>query len=357
MERKKKVLIAPLNWGLGHATRCIPIIRNLIDLDVEVILASDGRAHTLLSKEFPDLQLVELPAYNITYQRKNFVFGLMLQLPKMAYAVWREYRQVGRLVKTQHIDAIISDNRFGCFARKVPSVFITHQINLMVPNISLQTLARWGNRFWINTFFDTCWVPDLDGEPNLSGELSHGMKMKSVIYLGVLSRMKYQEVEKKYDLIAVLSGPEPQRTYLEEMVWQQCRKIPQSVLIVGGKPEIQEHTFEQNIEYIAFMTSEELNHVMLASDVVLSRSGYSTLMDLVFLNKKAILIPTPGQTEQEYLATHFEAQGIFVRQAQDTLDINTALEKVHQREDLRVLVNQHYEIVRLNEILKAFCAQ
>ncbi|NJL74215.1 MAG: hypothetical protein HC892_03410 [Saprospiraceae bacterium] len=149
-----------------------------------------------MSKEFPNLQLIELPAYNITYQRKNFVFGLMLQLPKMAYAVWREYRQVGRLVKAQRIDAIISDNRFGCFAHQVPSVFITHQINLMVPNIALQALARWGNRFWINTFFDTCWVPDLDGEPNLSGELSHGMKMKSVIYLGVLSRMKYQEVEK-----------------------------------------------------------------------------------------------------------------------------------------------------------------
>jgi uncharacterized protein (TIGR00661 family) len=356
MESKKKVLIAPLNWGLGHATRCIPIIRQLHDFGVEVILASDGRAYTLLSKEFPHLTLIELPAYNITYQRKNFVFGLMLQLPKMVLAVWKEYLLVQRLVKQHGIHGIISDNRFGCFSRKIPSVFITHQINLMVPNQFLQILARKGNIYWINTFFNICWVPDLDGEPNLSGELSHGMKMKSVAYLGVLSRMKYQKVSKKYDLIAVLSGPEPQRTYLEDTLLEQCKKISNSILVVAGKPETQAHTVQNNMEYVAFMTSEELNQAMLASDVVICRSGYSTLMDLVFLNKKAILIPTPGQTEQEYLAHHFEQQGIFVCQQQDTLDIEAALEQIQQRQDLDVVINKHAEIVRLNAILSNFYA-
>ncbi len=325
---KKKILIAPLNWGLGHATRCIPIIHALLKEDVDVLLASDGRAYELLRQEFPDLPLFQLPAYNITYSTNNMIFNIAVQLPKIAWAILREQIAIRRLVREQQIDAIISDNRFGCFHFGITTAFMTHQINLKIPFRPLEVLACWGNRFWIR-LFDVCWIPDIEGEPNLAGELSHAISLKKITYLGILSRMQYYEQPKRYDAIAVISGPEPQRTHFEKAILAQVRLLPEKkILVVGGKPEQQGHQQADNVEYVAFLATEALNDAMLASEVVISRSGYSTLMDLAHLRKAAILIPTPGQTEQEYLAEHFMEQGIFYAQAQKDFDLNTALESV-----------------------------
>ncbi len=322
---QKTVLVAPLNWGLGHATRCIPIIQALLAQDVRVLLASDGRAHELLRQEFPELPIFQLPAYNITYRTHNMVFNMAVQLPKIIWAILREQFAIRRLVRAQGIDGIISDNRFGCFHFGIPTVFMTHQINLKIPFRPLEILARWGNRCWIR-LFNTCWIPDVEGKPNLSGSLSHDISLRRVQYIGVLSRMRAYEISKKYDAIAVISGPEPQRSYFEAAILKQAKQLPQyHFLIVGGKPEEDTHQRAAHVEYVAFLGSKALNDAILASDMVISRSGYSTLMDLAHLRKPALLIPTPGQTEQEYLAEHFMEQGIFYTQTQDAFDLAVAL--------------------------------
>ena len=345
---KKNILVAPLNWGLGHATRCIPIIKALQAADANVLLASDGRAYKLLAKEFPELPIFHLPAYNVSYKTHNMTWNIALQTPKIAWAILREQIAIRKLVREQNIHAIISDNRFGCFHFGIPTVFMTHQVNLKIPFRPLEILARWGNCFWIK-LFQECWIPDVANHPNLSGELSHDIPLKNVKYIGILSHMQYQKQAQQYDAIAVISGPEPQRTYFEQSILEQASTLAYRVLVVGGKPEQESQNKASTIKYVSFLGSKALNEAIAASGVVISRSGYSTLMDLAHLQKKAILIPTPGQTEQEYLATHFMQQGIFYAQSQEDFDLKKAMQEVQNYEGWTLKVQDE-----LSEVIRRF---
>ncbi len=313
-----------MDWGLGHATRSIPLIRTFLKQGHEVIIASDGRALSLLRLEFPDLECRELPSYGITYRSSNMVWNIALQMPRITYAAFAELSRIRKWHKEQAFDAVVSDNRFGCFLRNVPSFFLTHQINLPIDNPIAAFPAKMANRFWLSRY-DEVWVPDVEGEPNISGKLSRPSPYKKTRYLGPLTRMKAMDVPKEYDIVAVLSGPEPQRTFLEEILMEQLSGLAGNHLIIQGKTE--EKTKERispNLERISYMTSEDLNRTLCSSEFIITRSGYSTLMDLSVLGKKALLIPTPGQSEQEYLARHFHDQRVFMMQEQDSIDVNSA---------------------------------
>lgn len=303
MSMKKRILVAPLNWGLGHATRCIPIINALIKYDFLPIIASDGAALELLKKEFPKLICLELPAYNITYSKKGkgFKLKLLQDSPRILKIIKAEKKLVKQLIEQYNISGIISDNRFGVYNKYVPSVFITHQ---------LQVLS--GNTTWFSTKmheriikkFHECWVPDQKGDLNLSGELGHvnspGIKTK---YIGPLSRFEKKKVSIKYDLLVLLSGPEPQREILETKLLKLLDDFNDKVLFVKGI--VEESVIKEkrgSIKIVNFLTTEALERALNKSHLVLSRSGYTTLMDLAKLDKKAFFIPTPGQFEQEYLA-------------------------------------------------------
>jgi len=328
LSQAKRILVAPLNWGLGHSARCIPLVRELLRQGAEVILASDGRALDLLKNEFPNLVAVEMPAYGITYRTRNMVRNMAGQLPKILRAVYREHRFTQKLIAKIPLDGIISDNRYGCFSKKIPAVFLTHQLNILTPFPALGRMVNFLNHRFIQQF-DACWIPDNGGVPNLSGELSHGVFQKKIRYVGPLSRMKFFETKKKYDAIAVLSGPEPQRSHLERAIIEQARRLPQQFLILQGRTERKERFFiEKNVEVVSFLTSEELNEAILSSEIFIGRSGYSSIMDLAKLGKPALLIPTPGQTEQEYLAEKFWREGVFFKQNQEALDLAAAMAEV-----------------------------
>ncbi len=307
----------------------MPIVDELRRQGAEVWLASDGRAYRLLEKEYPDLPLLELPAYNIRYGSGNMAWNIAPQMPKILWAMERERRALRQIIQTHDIQGVISDNRFGCYSTQVPCVFLTHQINLIVPTLmGLGTFAKWNNRRLISRYQE-CWIPDAAGEPNLSGSLSHGQPLANARYIGPLSRMQKMDTKKHYDIIAVLSGPEPQRSYFEEAILRQAEKMPHRFLIVKGKTDSEERTKSGNIETVAYMTKNELNEAIMASDIVLTRSGYSTLMDLAAMGKqRVILVPTPGQTEQEYLADIFHTKKIFLCEKQNTLNLERALRQV-----------------------------
>lgn len=298
--------------------------------EAEVALASDGIALALLKKEFPDLKTFELPAWNIRYNGKSMSLALIRQSAKILKAIIREHEVVKKLVKTERFDAIISDNRFGCYSRKAGNIIITHQVNLIAPEPLLTKPANVANHFWLSKF-DEIWVPDFEHSPNLAGSLSHGHNFKNVTYLGALSRMKKMAVAKKYDVVVVLSGPEPRRTELEHKILEQAPGIPKKFLIIRGLPNQEEYSSPApNIEMRSFLTSEQLNNAILSGEVLVSRSGYSTVMDLFELGHPAILIPTPGQSEQEYLAKNLHEQGFFFTQNQDDFDLATALKRYRQ---------------------------
>lgn len=311
----KRILVAPLNWGLGHATRCIPIIKALLDHGHQPFIASDGVALALLQKEFPELPVFELPSYKISYAEKgkNFKIKMIWDSPKVLKAMAKEKKEVKRLVKEHRLDGIISDNRLGAFYKKVPCVFITHQLNVLS-----------GNTTWMSSKahqkiikkFDACWVPDVEGKPNLTGKLGHLKKSKlNLVYLGPLSRFEKLDIPVRYDLMVLLSGPEPQRTLLENKLLQELQGFEGTVLFVRGKIEEQQttekiKTAKGSILLYNFMKSEALQTALNQSAKVLCRSGYTTVMDLAKLEKKAFFIPTPGQYEQEYLAKRLEKQSL-----------------------------------------------
>jgi uncharacterized protein (TIGR00661 family) len=344
MQNQKTILVAPLHWGLGHATRCIPIIYALIENGFKPLIASDGAALELLRKEFPDLESTELPSYQITYAKKasDFKWKLVLDSPKMLKAIDKEKSIVKKLVKQGKIDGIISDNRLGVRSKKVPSVFITHQLNVLT-----------GNTTWLSTLlhqliikkFDSCWVPDFEGKENLSGKLGHPKHVpKNVVYIGPLSRMKKLNIEKKYDILVLLSGPEPQRTFLEEKLMEELRSLEKKILFVLGKVEEQIHCYnEGNFRVYNYLGSKALEKAINESEVVISRSGYTTIMDLAVLEKKAIFIPTPGQYEQEYLAKRLKVKGMvpscqqekFTKEKLDTVQVFSGLKHLKNEVDFK----------------------
>ena len=330
----KNILIAPLNWGLGHATRCIPIIKALQENNFIPIIASDGIALELLRKEFPYLKTLELPSYNIEYAKegKNFKWKLLKNCPKIIEAIWDEKKMVNKWIKKHNIEGIISDNRLGVVSKKVPSVFITHQLNVLTGNTTWITSILHQN---IIKKFNECWVPDIEGEFNLAGELSHLKDSDlNIKYIGPLSRMNSKKADKKYDLMIMLSGPEPQRTLLEEKLIQEIEHFDGEVLFIKGL--IEKEQIKQQLNHVTFynfMHSRQLEQAINESDIILCRSGYTSIMDLCKLNKKAFFIPTPGQYEQEYLAEKLEKERLVPFASQDHFTIKN-LEEIKQYKGL-----------------------
>lgn len=335
----KTILIAPLNWGLGHATRCIPIIKALQENNFICIIASDGIALELLKKEFPYIQTLKLPSYQIEYAKngKNFKWKLLKNCPKMIEAIWEEKKLIEKWVKKYKISGIISDNRLGVISKKIPSVFITHQLNVLTGNTTWITSILHQN---IIKKFTECWVPDLEGDENLTGKLGHlknpGFKVK---YIGPLSRIQKKETEKIYDLMIILSGPEPQRGFLEIKLKMEASRYKGRVVFIKGIVEKNQKKEEVgNITYYNFMNSRQLEQTFNESETVLCRSGYTTIMDLVKLGKKSFFIPTPGQYEQEYLAKRLESEQMVPYATQEEFTIES-LKKTDVYKGLPVINN------------------
>jgi len=304
----KKLLVAPLDWGLGHATRCVPVIRELINNNCEVWLAGEGVQEKLLREEFSSLPFLPLKGYRIKYAKTGLTGKLLLQIPSILRSIKEENKWLKEQIIKQGFDAVISDNRYGLHHEKIFSILITHQLCIK------SSLGKWSERFlqkWNYKFidrFNECWIPDEETENNLAGELSHPEKLPAIPikYIGPLSRFKKNNVEEiKGHLLIILSGPEPQRTILENKIIDQVVNYNGSATIVRGLPTEKNIIPSTNtIRFYNHLASDELNIESMKAEFVISRSGYSTVMDMAALQKKCIFIPTPGQTEQEYLGDH-----------------------------------------------------
>lgn len=323
----KNILVAPLNWGLGHATRCIPIIRALEIEGFTPILASDGVALDILRKEFPQLQSIVLPSYHIEYPKNGVFFKLKMvaNSPKMLAAMLSEKKLIKEIIKEHNISGIISDNRLGVRNKKIPSIFITHQLNVMTGNTTWLTSKM---HQYIIKKYDECWVPDVNTIPNLTGKLGHlEENIKTVKYIGPLSRLHKKSLEKKYDLMVILSGPEPQRTFLEEKLIVELDNYVGKIIFIKGKIEAKQIIeTRNNITFYNYMNSQELENSFNESEFILCRSGYTTVMDLAQLEKKAFFIPTPGQYEQEYLAKKYKKEGLVPYCKQEKFTVEKLLE-------------------------------
>ncbi len=310
--RKKRILAATLNWGLGHAARCIPIINELQANEYEPVIASDGQALELLKKEFPHLTHIELPSYQIRYpENGNFLKWKMIKdSPKILKAIRGEEKLTNEIVESFNIQGIISDSRFGVRSKKFKkNVFITHQLNVLSGKTSF--LSSYIHQRYI-TKFDQCWVPDASEEKNLSGVLGHlKVKPENVKYIGALSRLEKRVISEVYDYLILLSGPEPQRSILESILLEEFdRSEARTFFVRGVISEEKFYSSNPNLNIKNYLFGTDLEEAMNSSKYIVARSGYTTIMDLSKLEKKAFFIPTPGQYEQEYLAKRLEKLGI-----------------------------------------------
>ena len=319
-----KVLVAPLDWGLGHATRDIPLIRAFIANGYEVIIGAEGAQASLLQTEFPNLQIRPLIGYRVRYSKSKwgFLFKLLIQFPRLTRIIKEENYWLNTFIEEQKIDLVISDNRFGLYTKKIPCIFITHQLTVKAPFVWLEKMIQRVNYSYINQF-NCCWVPDVAGNENAAGILSHPLKLPAtnVQYTGLLSRFHLQTETKQYDYCILLSGPEPQRSILEEKIMTNISSIKGKILLVRGKPGSSEVLkVPENVEVKNHLPTPELQKAIIQSEYIVCRGGYTSLMELLSLQKKMILIPTPGQTEQEYLAKKLMEQNCCLSITQDDFD-------------------------------------
>ena len=346
MKTLRRILISPLDWGLGHASRIIPLINRHLEQGDNVIIAGSGLSLNLLQKHFPTLRSIEIPSFKMKYSAgKSQVWAVAKAFPKLVYYSFKEHKALKRIVKEENIDFIISDNRFGLYHKTVPCAYITHQLMIKLPRPwgFLEHFVAFVHRCIINKFTE-CWVPDFkEVEHSLAGELSHPAKLpRNVKYIGAISRFAIRRIPYGHATIgypitqasplcsdtclqnritpygrenitpnfvlAILSGAEPQRSIFEQELLSKLQNYPhENIILVQGKIEAEQRkTKVGKITVYNFMSTEELQENILKADEIICRSGYSSIMDLYALGKlqNATLIPTPGQTEQEYLAKY-----------------------------------------------------
>ena len=348
-----RILVVPLDWGLGHATRCIPVIYELLSQNADVWLAGEGAQEILLKKEFPGLPFLYLRGYRVKYGKSGsgLIRTLFRQVPHILDCIRQENEWLKNAVKEYEFDGVISDNRYGLYHTSIPSIFITHQLNIKSPfgKWSERILQKKNYRF-INRF-TACWIPDEEKENGLAGQLSHPGIMPSipVRYMGILSRLKKMgTVEKKNHLFISLSGPEPQRSLLENKIIHCIGHYNGTATIVRGLPgETKIIPSTNDIRFYNHLPTGELNKEMETAEYVISRSGYSTVMDIVTLGKRSILIPTPGQTEQEYLAEFLTEKKTAVCISQNKFDLKEALQKASSFEYKAIYYAGHSKLLSI----------
>ena len=319
---KKKLVFAVLNWGIGHASRSVPLINKYKAEGWEITLASDGLALEFLRKEFPKERCVDIKSISLRYSKRSSLLAhLWYILPAFIRNIRADKAFVNQFVETEKIDLIISDNRYGFRSSKVKSIIVSHQLQLAFPDA-----LKWGRPIvqtqinkWLNRF-DECWIVD-DSKHCLADNLSYEKALKIPYrFLGLLSRLEPKKTQKDIDFLVVLSGLEPQRSILEKILIRAFNDYSGNVFMVGGRLG-EDNTLLNKIQYLSFADSDKLNSLMNRANCVISRSGFSSIMDLLKLNKKAILIPTPKQIEQEYLAQIHSKNPLFTIAQNDVKSI------------------------------------
>lgn len=326
MKASQNILISPLNWGLGHASRVIPVIDYCLKSGKKVVLAGNGASIELLKNKYPDLVFANIPSPSMHYGTRkamgvSFYFCVFLMILNLI----RERYLTAKAIRTHKIDTIISDNRPGVFSRKVKSIYITHQVNVFC-SLKGGFFSRLYTKIHrrIIKAYDYCWIPDTEGESNISGRLSKNNYKPAPGYIGPISRFSVLQPadlhKNKYDIVCIVSGPEPQRSILEHILIKKFKDTEGTTLIIRGLPESKEQLItEGNVSFINHCNDKEFLHYINSAGHIVCRSGYSSVMDLIVTGNSALLVPTPGQPEQEYLAEYLSGKFGFLSVSQDML--------------------------------------
>ncbi len=329
-----KVFVAALDWGLGHATRSVSIIEEQIKKKHTIIIGASKNQMPVYREHFPTIPIIEMPSAPPRYSpTKNQFWALLFFIPKFYKLIQSENRTLKDIIKKHKINMVISDNCYGLYNKKVKNIIVTHQVSVILPK-PLRFLNRFVNfkiRSMLNKF-DECWIPDYPSPNNLAGKLSipSPRLQCNIKFIGAQSRLKLSRVnplKNKPELVVLISGPEKQRSVFEDKILGSIRHLPCSVsfIIVRGLPASSENNIKNSKNHVS---AEELKSLLIHAKYIIARAGYSTIMDLSLLGKTAMLVPTPGQPEQEYLAGLLMNKGLFLSVSQYDFELGDAIEKL-----------------------------
>ncbi|MEY4051728.1 MAG: hypothetical protein EB092_05095 [Chitinophagia bacterium] len=349
--KRPSICISPIDWGLGHATRCISLVKAFEKLGYKVYIATEGYHEAILKEAIPNAHFLHLRGYRIKYTKWGFILPLILlfQLPQIIYSIIYENSWLKKAQAKYQFNLIVSDNRFGFYHKKVPSIFITHQLNLQMYFAWATNLFQKLQYAWLKKY-TACWIPDIDGTNNLSGILANPKKKPSIPlwYMGCLSRLIDEPIyitsnnsssfqsatghnENRIVFLGIVSGPEPQRTLLENLLWEAGNTLDIPFVVIAGTPSKEEPNKiiaeNKNAILYAHLAAPELVKEIKRADYIICRGGYTTLMELIPFEKKLIFIPTPGQTEQMYLGKLWQEKKWALCYAQENFKLNIALEE------------------------------
>ena len=326
------IIYAVCSWGLGHATRSLPVIRKLIEEGNELSIISNGRSLELLKKELgKDIKYYDILDYPmlLSDNSRQFMAKSVIYWPKFIARMESGLQSLNKILKEKKIDRIISDARYDMYSKKIPSFFISHQIRIMNPlRIKMfENGSEIYNLFFFKRYSGVI-IPDFKDD-DLSGDLSHNLKRideNKLHYVGVLSDFKKIKIKKDIDYLISISGPEPQRTLLEKKLFSQIDNLNGKAVVTLGKTENIEKFNKKNIETYSFLTKERREELLNRAKLVISRSGYSTILDLAVIGTKALMTPTPGQIEQEYLGKYHNMKKTFYSVNQEKIDLKKDIE-------------------------------
>jgi len=327
-----EIIYGICSWGLGHSTRSLPIIRKLIKENNNLTIVSHGRSLELLKKELgKTAHYKDIPDYPmlLSENSRQFMAKSVIYWPLFIKRIESGLVQLSKILNKKKYDLIISDARYDIYSKEIPSFFISHQMRIMNPlRIKMfETGSELFNLFFFKRFSGII-VPDYR-ENSLSGDLSHNLKKideNKLHYVGVLSDFKKRRIKEDIDYLVSISGPEPQRSILEERLAGQIQDLDGNVVMTLGKVEKHSKIKNKNITIYSFLTKEKREELLNKAKIVVSRSGYSTIMDLGIIETKALMIPTPGQIEQEYLGSYHNELGTFYSINQNKIKLKRDIE-------------------------------
>ncbi len=359
--KQKKIFIAPLNWGLGHATRDLPLIRAFLKRGYKVVVAAHDRAKMLLQSEVPECEFVDFPEYPIRYPETRFFVTrfMLIVFPQMMMAMYKEKKRINQLHRKYKFDYIVSDNRFCLYLKDVKSYLISHQLRykLPFPITKFESLPEYFTYSYFKNY-DKIFISDKDEPDSLTGELSHKMRylpQDKLDYCGILNDIeeKISETEKDIDYFIIVSGPEPQRTKLERIIFKQVNSLPGKIVVALGMPEKNYKIRQGNATFHTYLNRKQMHEYLQRSKFVIARPGYTTVMELIQFGLKGLFIPTPGQIEQVYLAKYYEEKEWCHCVSQYKLDLESAVETAksypgfppsltNSKENVKVLVENYF---------------
>lgn len=354
-----KVLVAPLDWGLGHATRCVPVIKEFLRVGAEVHVGVCGNIAPFYKDAFPGLKQHRIPSYRIMYPKHGYQMPawVLTELPRILKVVAVEHAIAESLVERENFDVVFSDNRFGFYSEHAKSIYMTHQLRIAFPGVT-RVLESVGLKFHQKQManFNEVWVPDVPGYPGLGGRLSHlnaknetgtFFKDRKLRYVGPLSRFEnmVESSQKKFKFLGVVSGAEPTRTNLELRLRKVFREIPGEHALLLGKPGLNEIVKDGNITVYPHLSTEPFAELVKSSECFVSRPGYSTVMDQAALGANCLFVPTPGQTEQVYLGKLLK-NAKYARSLEESRLTAENLLKAFEGDPWRLPVSEHSNLLQ-----------